>query len=116
MYFFIRTQSPRPTFHLDMTPEERVVMQKHAGYWSEKAAQGIAIVFGPVMDPKGVYGIGVYHVKDEAEMRELLAHDFLLRCVKVFVTGRMNNSRVQKLQKALRFERHFSSANGFDRL
>jgi len=75
MYFFIRTQNPRPTFHLDMTAEERSIMERHVAYWSEKATQGIAIVFGPVMDPKGIYGIGVYQVQDEAEMYELLEHD-----------------------------------------
>ncbi len=75
MYFFVRTQNPRPTFHLDMTAEERAIMERHVAYWSEKAASGIAIVFGPVMDPQGVYGIGVYQVADEAEMRELLDHD-----------------------------------------
>ena len=72
MYFFIRTQNPRPTFHLDMTADERSIMGKHVAYWSEKAAQGIAIVFGPVMDPKGVFGIGVYQARDEAEIRALL--------------------------------------------
>jgi hypothetical protein len=75
MYFFVRTQNPRPTFHLDMTPEERLIMERHVAYWSEKAALGIAIVFGPVMDPKGVYGIGVYQVQDEAEILALVAHD-----------------------------------------
>ncbi len=75
MYFFVKTQNPRPTFHLDMTPEERSVMQRHVAYWTEKAAQGTAIAFGPVMDPKGVYGIGVYQVRDEAEMRRLLDQD-----------------------------------------
>lgn len=50
-------------------------MERHVAYWSEKAAQGIAIVFGPVMDPKGVYGIGVYQVQDESEMRRLLDQD-----------------------------------------
>ncbi len=75
MYFFVRTQNPRPTFHLDMTADERSTMEKHVAYWSEKAAQGTAIVFGPVMDPMGVYGIGVYQVRDEAEMRDLIEHD-----------------------------------------
>lgn len=75
MYFFIKTQNPRPTFHLDMTDEERATMQKHVAYWSEKAARGIAIVFGPVMDPQGVYGIGVYQVQNEAEMRNLVEQD-----------------------------------------
>jgi hypothetical protein len=75
MYFFIKTQNPRPTFNLDMTAEERVTMQEHVEYWSKQAERGIAIAFGPVMDPKGVYGIGIYHVEDEAEMRKLLEHD-----------------------------------------
>ena len=50
-------------------------MEEHVAYWSEKAVRGIAIVFGPVMDPRGVYGIGVYQVEDGAEMRALLAQD-----------------------------------------
>ena len=75
MYFFIKTQNPRPTFHLDMTAEERTIMQKHVEYWSEKAVRGIAIAFGPVMDPEGVYGIGIYQVEDEAEIRKLLEDD-----------------------------------------
>ena len=75
MYFFIKTQNPRPTFHLDMTADERAIMQRHVEYWSEKAERGIAIVFGPAMDPKGVYGMGVYRAEDEAEMRSLLEQD-----------------------------------------
>lgn len=75
MYFFIKTDNPRSTFHLDMTSDERAAMQKHVAYWSEQAARGIAIVFGPVMDPKGVYGIGVYQVESEAEMQAMLDQD-----------------------------------------
>ena len=75
MYFFVRTKNPRPNFHVDMTATERSIMEKHFAYWSETAARGIAIVFGPVMDPKGVYGIGVYRVRDEIEMRSLVERD-----------------------------------------
>lgn len=75
MYFFVKTLNPRPTFHLDMTTEERGLMEQHVAYWSAHAACGSAIVFGPVMDPQGVYGIGVYHVADEEEMRQLLDKD-----------------------------------------
>jgi len=75
MFFFIKSNNPRPTFHLDMTAEERAVMQRHIEYWSEKAGRGIAVVFGPVLDPQGVYGIGVYQVTDEAEMQRLLDAD-----------------------------------------
>ena len=75
MYFFIKTNNPRPIFHLDMTPDERAVMEKPVAYWSNEAERGVAIVFGPVMDPAGAYGIGVYQVQDEAEMRRLIDED-----------------------------------------
>ncbi len=72
MFFFARTRNPRPTFHLDMTDEERAVMERHVAYLADKPA---AIVYGPVADPGGVYGIGIYEVADEAEMRDILEND-----------------------------------------
>ena len=75
MYVFLRTNNPRPTFHLDMTAEERELMTAHVAYWSEQANRGVAVVFGPVLDPRGVYGIGVYRVDDLAQMQRLLEGD-----------------------------------------
>ena len=69
MYFFVKTGNPRPTFHLDITADEREAMGRHVAYWTERAKEGISIVFGPVADPAGFYGIGIYQVKDESEMR-----------------------------------------------
>ncbi len=75
MYFFVKTNNPRPTFHLDMTANERGIMIRHVEYWTELGRQGISVVFGPVADPHGVYGVGVYKVKDEAQMQRLLDQD-----------------------------------------
>jgi len=75
VYFFVRTDNPRPTFHLDMTVAEREVMSRHVAYWTERGREGISIVFGPVADPNGFFGIGVYEVDDETQMRRLLAED-----------------------------------------
>lgn len=100
MYFFIKTENPRPTFHLDMTADERATMERHVPYWSEKAMQGIAIVFGPVLDPRGVYGIGVYKVRDESEMQDLLECDpakGLLRFEVVLPMGRSVVGRPRQL-------------------
>jgi hypothetical protein len=58
-----------------MTVDERATMEKHVAYRSDKATKRIAIVFGPVMDPNGVYGLGVYQVQAEAEMDNLLKDD-----------------------------------------
>ena len=75
MYFFVRTSNPRPTFHLDMTAEERATMTQHVAFWTEKAGRGQAPVFGPVADPAGMYGILIANVADEGELKSLLARD-----------------------------------------
>lgn len=75
MHFFVKTNNPRPTFHQDMTADERDKMNKHVAYWSAYAEKGIAIAFGPVMDKGGAYGIGIYEVEDEAELNRLLDAD-----------------------------------------
>ncbi len=53
VYFFVKTNNPRPTFHLDMTADERKIMTRHVAYWTEMARQGIAVVFAPVADAHG---------------------------------------------------------------
>ena len=73
MYAFVRANNLRPTFHLDMTDAEKQVMQQHVAYWTEKGEQGIAIAFGPVLDPMCVYCIGISRVDDLAHMPRLLA-------------------------------------------
>jgi len=50
-------------------------MKQHAAYWKDKADQGIAIVYGPVLDPKGVYGLGIIEVDNEDQARTFAAND-----------------------------------------
>ncbi|HEY7162369.1 MAG TPA: hypothetical protein VH815_13975, partial [Acidobacteriota bacterium] len=58
-YFFLKLIPPRLTFFVDMTDDERNMMKEHGQYWRKMMEQGIAHVFGPVMDPKGVWGLGI---------------------------------------------------------
>ena len=78
-YFFCKLTPPRPTFAIDMTDAERLLMHQHVAYWSELAAQGSAIAFGPVADPQGVYGVAVVEAPDEAAVREMSTHDPLMK-------------------------------------
>lgn len=50
-------------------------MGVHGQYWRQKMAEGKIVVFGPVLDPKGVWGLGVLRVKDEAEATALQNQD-----------------------------------------
>ena len=74
-YFFCKLTPPRTTFMIDMTDAERQLMRQHVAYWAELAAKGTAIVFGPVADPQGGYGVAVIEAPDEASVRELSTHD-----------------------------------------
>jgi uncharacterized protein len=73
--FFLKLNPPRPTFAMDMTSDERSVMQNHVAYWTSLLEQGIAIVFGPVFDPKGGYGAGVVSVDNEEELMKIIEKD-----------------------------------------
>lgn len=74
-YFMLYLNPPRTTFFQDMTDDERGIMQKHIVYWTDLMSKGVIKVFGPVMDPKGVYGAGVVAVNNEEELKELMAND-----------------------------------------
>ncbi len=74
-YFCCRLLAPRPTFAFDMTPDERKAMLAHGAYWREMLAKGNAIVFGPVNDPKGPWGLGVIRAASEAEVQAFRDHD-----------------------------------------
>jgi uncharacterized protein YciI len=59
----------------DMSNEERAIMEQHVAYWKPYVDNGTVIVLGPVMDPKGGYGIAVMRVDSEEELQELIAKD-----------------------------------------
>ncbi len=75
--FVFRLQAPRPTFALDMTDDEREVMARHAAYWQPLVDSGRMVVFGPVLDGTGSWGLGVVEADDddEHELRAFAAHD-----------------------------------------
>ena len=71
----MRLEAPRPNFALDMTDEEREVMGRHAAHWQPFIESGQMVVFGPVLDSTGSWGLGVLEADDEEELREFAAND-----------------------------------------
>jgi hypothetical protein len=74
-WFFLKLNPPRASFMQDMTPDEKTIMQKHVAYWRTLLSDGIAIVYGPVLDPKGGYGVGVVSVDSEEHLKQLIVND-----------------------------------------
>jgi uncharacterized protein len=73
--FVFRLTAPRPTFALDMSDEEREIMARHAAHWRPLIDCGQMVVFGPVLDDTGSWGLGVVESDDEDELRSFAARD-----------------------------------------
>lgn len=73
--FVFRLQAPRPNFALDMTDEEREIMGRHAAHWRPYVESGQMVVFGPVVDDEGSFGLGVVEADHEDELRTFAAAD-----------------------------------------
>ena len=73
--FVFRLIAPRPTFALDLTEDEREIMGRHAAYWQPLVESGRMVVFGPVLDGSGSWGLGVVEADDEEELRAFAAGD-----------------------------------------
>ncbi|MDD4971245.1 MAG: hypothetical protein PHT07_17590 [Paludibacter sp.] len=75
LHFFLKLNPPRASFTIDMTNDEKLVMLQHVSYWKPYVEQGIALVLGPVFDPKGGYGIAVVGVDNEEQLETLIKND-----------------------------------------
>jgi uncharacterized protein len=65
--WLIRLTPPRPTFANDATPAEQALMEQHFAYWKDLNAKGVCTFGGPVLDPKGTYGILVVYAATQAD-------------------------------------------------
>jgi uncharacterized protein YciI len=74
-YFALKLLPRRPDFAQTMTDEERAIMYQHIAYWKVYLDKGVVLVFGPVLDPAGAYGLGIVCVDGEDQVKELIAHD-----------------------------------------
>jgi uncharacterized protein YciI len=73
--FVFRLLASRPTFAVDMSDGEREIMGRHAAYWRPYIDAGQMVVFGPVLDDTGSWGLGVIEVDDEDELRAFASRD-----------------------------------------
>lgn len=74
-YFAVRLIPFRPDFVQTMTDNEKNIMQQHSVYWQRFMDKDLVPVFGPVIDPKSIYGIGIIVMDKEAQVEEFMKND-----------------------------------------
>ena len=77
--FLFKLLPRRPSFSQDMTVAERKIMEEHVHYWTGLRDKGVAVAFGPVLDPRSVWGVAIVEVADEADPHALLPNDPVVR-------------------------------------
>lgn len=76
----MKLETTRATFPGDITEAENATMDAHFAYWQAlTVAGGPSIVFGPVLDPAAIFGVGVVETEDEAAARALIDDDPAIR-------------------------------------
>ena len=83
-HFLCKLIPPRFTFAEDITEDEKKLMQEHIIYWTDLVNQGTAIVFGPVCDTKGVWGVGIIEVEEEEDAHAIGAGDPVIKANRNF--------------------------------
>jgi uncharacterized protein len=73
--FLFRLIPPRADFAQTMTADEQEAMAGHQDYWRQLLRDGRVVVYGPVADPEGIWGVGVLRVPGQAEALEIGNND-----------------------------------------
>jgi uncharacterized protein YciI len=62
-----------------MSDTERKLMEEHVRYWRALQERGIVLVYGPVFDVRGDWGMGIMETEDLARAQEFAANDPAIR-------------------------------------
>jgi uncharacterized protein len=74
-WYLYRLIPPRPDFGSTMTDSERAAMGEHVVYWTSHLDAGKAIIFSPVADPAGDWGMAVVNANSYGEIQKMGEHD-----------------------------------------
>ncbi len=74
-FYAVYLNPSRSDFATTMSESEKAIMMQHVAYWMEMLRQGKVYAFGPVIDPKEIYGLGIVVVESEQELKNIIAND-----------------------------------------
>jgi uncharacterized protein YciI len=74
-YYLCKFLPPRADFLATMTPEEVDLMKRHGAFLNDLLDKGIVVAHGPVDDPAGGWGLSLYQVADDVDVKALASQD-----------------------------------------
>lgn len=74
-WYLYRLQAHRADFAETMTEAEMAVMGAHVEYWRGPLEDGRVLIYSPVADPGGSWGLAIVRADSEEELEQLRAGD-----------------------------------------
>jgi hypothetical protein len=74
-WYLLRLIAERPDFAYTMTEDEQATMGRHSAYWRRHLDVGTALIFSPVADPAGPWGLCIAQAGDGHGVQELADAD-----------------------------------------
>lgn len=74
-WYLLRLIAARPDFAFTMSEAEQQTMARHSSYWKAYLSEGVALIYSPVADPAGPWGLCIARAEDEAGARSLADND-----------------------------------------
>jgi len=63
------------SLNINSEEERKRIMMEHVAYWTVQTQRGIAVLFGPVLEPPTPWGLAVIEVEGEDDIRPLQDND-----------------------------------------
>lgn len=78
-YYLCKFLPPRADFLVTMTAAERDLMQRHGTFLNDLLAKGLVVAHGPVDDPAGGWGLSLYQVSDDEDIKAMTSEDPMVK-------------------------------------
>lgn len=70
-YYLCKYIPPRADFLSSMTADEKAWMKQHGAFLDDLLEKGQVVAHGPVMDPSGGYGVSLYQLADDQDIKAI---------------------------------------------
>ena len=78
-YYLCKYIPPRADFLATMTADEKVWMRQHGAFLDDLLEKGQVVAHGPVMDPSGAYGVSLYQIADDQDIKSITSDDPIVK-------------------------------------
>jgi uncharacterized protein YciI len=78
-YYLCKYLPPRADFLVTMNADEKQLMMQHGAFLDDLLAKGQIVAHGPVMDPRGGYGVSLYQIADDLDIEVITSEDPIVK-------------------------------------